>query len=93
MCFNQFIEENGLIDLLLCGSNFTWFKGDGRSMSRIDRFFISKEWCLVWPNCIQVVQLRGLSDHCPLILSVDKENWGPRPLRFLKCWSDTPGYK
>lgn len=62
-------------------------------MSRIDRFLISEEWCLIWPNCTQVAQLRGLSDHCPLILSVDEENWGPRPSRFLKCWSDTPGYK
>jgi hypothetical protein len=46
----------------------------------------------MWPNCLQVTQLRGLSDHCVLFLSVDEENWGPRPSRFLKCWSDTPGY-
>lgn len=91
--FNQFIEDNGLIDLPLCGRNFTWFKGDGRSMSRIDRFLLSEEWCLAWPNCLQVAQLRGLSDHCPLSLSVDEENWGPRPSRFLKCWADMPGYK
>jgi len=62
-------------------------------MSRIDRFLITKEWCSAWPNCMQVAQLRCLSDHCPLILFVDEENWGPRPSWFLKCWSDTPGYK
>jgi len=62
-------------------------------MSRIDRFMLSEEWCLVWPNCLQVAQLRGLSDHCLLALSVDEENWEPRPSRFLKCWSETPGYK
>ena len=22
----------------------------------------------------------------------DEENWGPRPLRMLKCWADFPGY-
>ncbi|MCH80812.1 cysteine-rich receptor-like protein kinase, partial [Trifolium medium] len=38
-------------------------------------------------------QLRGLSGHCPLSLSVDEENWGPRPLQMLKCWQDIPGYK
>jgi len=65
----------------------------GKSMSRLDGYLVSEEWCLVWPNCIQVAQLRGLSDHCPLILSVDEENWGPRPTRFLKCWSDLPGYR
>jgi len=39
-----------------------------------------------------VVHLRGLSDHCPILLSVDDQNWGPRPLRLLKCWQDMPGY-
>jgi hypothetical protein len=63
------------------------------SMSRLDRFLLNDEWCLVWPNCIQVAQLRGLSDHCPLLLSVDEENWGPRPSRMLKCWQDFPVYK
>ncbi|MCI40567.1 cysteine-rich receptor-like protein kinase, partial [Trifolium medium] len=37
-------------------------------------------------------QLRGLSDHCPLVLSANEDNWGPRPARMLKCWSDIPGY-
>ncbi|MCI24727.1 endonuclease/exonuclease/phosphatase family protein, partial [Trifolium medium] len=37
--------------------------------------------------------LRGLSDHCPLVLSANKEDWGPRPSRMLKCWKDIPGYK
>lgn len=48
--FNSFIEENVLLDLPLFGRKFTWFKGDGRSMSRLDRFLISEEWGLKWPN-------------------------------------------
>ena len=91
--FNLFIENNFLCDLPLRGRNFTWFKGDGRTMSRIDRFLLSEEWYLTWPNCLQVAQLRGLSDHCVLFLSIDEDNWGPRPSRFLKCWSDMVGYK
>jgi len=50
--FNHFIEDNALFDLPLCGRNFTWYKGDGKSMSRIDRFLLSEDRCLVWPNCI-----------------------------------------
>jgi len=38
--FNSFIEDNGLLDLPLFGRIFTWFKGDGSSMSRIDRFLL-----------------------------------------------------
>jgi len=72
--FSHFIDENGLIDLPLCGRRYTWFKGDGTSMSRIDRFLLSEEWCLQWSNCLQIALLRGLSDHCLLQLSVDEEN-------------------
>ncbi|GAU44755.1 hypothetical protein TSUD_246480 [Trifolium subterraneum] len=90
--FNRFIDDNNLIDLPLCGRKFTWFKGDGLTMSRLDRFLLSEEWCLAWPNCQQVARLRGLSDHCSLVLSANEEDWGPRPSRMLKCWRDVPGY-
>ncbi|MCH79399.1 cysteine-rich receptor-like protein kinase [Trifolium medium] len=40
-----------------------------------------------------VARMRGLLDHCPLVLAADEEDWGPRPLRMLKCWKDVPGYK
>ncbi|CAJ2674421.1 unnamed protein product [Trifolium pratense] len=90
--FNRFIDDNTLIDLPLCGRKYTWFKGDGRSMSRLDRFLLSGEWCLTWPNCTQAARMRGLSDHCPLVLTAGEEDWGPRPSRMLKCWKDIPGY-
>ncbi|MCI35420.1 endonuclease/exonuclease/phosphatase family protein, partial [Trifolium medium] len=61
-------------------------------MSRLDRFLLTEEWCLAWPNCAQVARMRGLSDQCPLVLSANEENWGPRPSRMLKCWKDIPGY-
>jgi len=72
--FSLFIDNNGLIDLSLCGCRFTCYKGHGTSMSRLDRFLLSEEWCLQWPNCFQVALLRGLYDHCLLQLSVDEEN-------------------
>jgi len=90
--FNNFIEDSTLLDLPLRGRMFTWFRGDGRSMSRIDRFLLSENWCLQWSNCSQVAMSRGLSDHCPLVLASNDENWGPQPLRMLKCWETLPGY-
>lgn len=75
--FNEFIDSNFLFDLPSGGRMFTLFKEDGKSMSRLDWFLLSEEWCLLWSNCLQIAQLRGLSDHCPLILSVDEENWAP----------------
>lgn len=81
------------MDLPLCGRNYTWYKGDGLSMSHLDTLLLNEEWCLSWLNCMQVAQMRGLSDRCLLLLSVDEENWGPKPSRMLKCWQDFPGYK
>jgi len=41
--FNFFIEDNLLVDLPLHGCKFSWFKGDGKSVSRLDRFLLSEE--------------------------------------------------
>lgn len=90
--FNKFISGNLLIDLPITSRLYTWYRGDGISMSRLDRFLLSKKWCEKWPSCILVAYQRGLSDHVPLVLLVDEANWGPRPLRMLKCWGEYPGY-
>jgi len=61
-------------------------------MSRLDRFLLSNKWCEKWPNNFQVAYQRDLSDHVLMMLHVDDANWGPRPLRMLKCWSEYSGY-
>jgi len=91
--FNRFIEDIALVDHALCGRRYTWHQGDGQTMSRLDRFLLSEEWGLIWLTCIQMAQSRGLLDHCLLMLSIDEENWGPRPFCMLKCWANLPGYK
>jgi exonuclease III len=72
--FNNMIDSNFFVDLPLRGRRFTWYRGDGRLMSRIDRFLLSEKWCLTWPNCFQLASSRGLSDHCPLQLCIDVAN-------------------
>jgi len=62
--FNNFIDNNFLADLPLCGRKFTWYKGDGYSMIRIDRFMLLEDWCLSWLNSNQVAQPRGLTGNC-----------------------------
>ena len=43
--FSDFIESNSLVDLLLEGASFTWFRDSGiPSMSRIDRALVSLDW-------------------------------------------------
>jgi len=64
--FNDMINGNCLVDLPLRGRRFTWYRGDGRSMSPIDRFLLLEKWSSTWPNCLQMASARGLSDHCPI---------------------------
>lgn len=86
--FNQFIEGNFLIDLPLCGRNFNWYHEDGMSMIRLDRFLLSEKWVSYWPNCIQSVVPRGLSNHYSIMFMIEEDNWGSKPQRLLKCWAD-----
>ena len=90
--FNGLIDNNYLVDLPLWGRSYTWFRGYRRSMSRINRFLLSGRCCLTWTNCFQTATSRGLSDHCPLELSVDEEFWSTRPFCMLKCWENFTGY-
>jgi len=82
-----------MFSLIDCMGGIYWFRGDGRTMSRPNRFLLSKNLCLMWPNCIQATLIWGLSDHYPILLSVDEVNWGSRPMRMLKCSVNFPGYQ
>ncbi|GAU39751.1 hypothetical protein TSUD_219940 [Trifolium subterraneum] len=63
--------------------------------TKLQSYLFIREMSSLWqtfPNCEQVAKLRGLSDHFPLVLSANEDDWGPRPLRMLKCWKDVAGY-
>lgn len=83
--FCDFISEVGLIDLPLVGRKFTWYKPDGKAMSRLDRFLISEEWLSTWGNLSQWGLQRSVSDHYAVVLKDKEVNWGPKPFRMLSC--------
>lgn len=91
--FNEFISQMELLDLPIAGKRFTWYRPNGKSMSRIDRFLISGAWLTYWPESSQLVLGRELSDHCPLLLRSVIRNWGPKPFRTLNCWLQDPRFK
>lgn len=61
--FCKFVETIKLINLLSVGGRFTWFSGNGKSMSRLDRFLIFDKLILAWMLVNQSVGKRCLSDH------------------------------
>ncbi|KAL8483186.1 hypothetical protein ACS0TY_026022 [Phlomoides rotata] len=87
--FFKFVLELDLVDLPLLRRKFTWYKDNGGSCSRIDRFLISVSWSKQWPNVKQSGLKRTFLDHAPIILEVsEREYWGPIPFKIVNWWLD-----
>lgn len=39
--FREFIERMGVVDVPCVGGKFSWYKYNGKAMSRIDKFLVS----------------------------------------------------
>ena len=83
--FNEWIEDLEVLEVPWLGRNFTWYRPNGASRSRLDRFLISHEWLEKWPNSIQTALARNFSDHCPIVLRSNEIDWGPKPFRIIDC--------
>lgn len=91
--FKNFIVDMDLIDPPLLGRKFTWYKNDGTAMSRLDRILLSEDWINRWRVTSQWVVRRDVSDHCPIILKMGNQEWGPKPFRFNNCWLSHPRFE
>ncbi|KAL8497463.1 hypothetical protein ACS0TY_020966 [Phlomoides rotata] len=52
--FRDFISKSNLVDLPMPKRKFTWYRDDGSSCSRLDRFLVSNSWLEEWPSTIQI---------------------------------------
>ncbi|GLU11324.1 hypothetical protein SLE2022_280790 [Rubroshorea leprosula] len=91
--FNVFIESTGLVDIKLANRRFTWYRPDGSSMSRLDRFLMTEEMYSLGCEWVQQGMKRTISDHCAVILKTRNADWGPRPFRVLDAWQQHPDFK
>lgn len=66
--FNEFINNMELVETPFIGRNFTWYRPNGTTMSRLDRVLVSPDWLSQWPSCVQEILNRDISDHCPVLL-------------------------
>ncbi|XP_058739159.1 uncharacterized protein LOC131611049 [Vicia villosa] len=84
--FADFINKSLLVDVPCKGEKFSWYSGDGKSMSRIDWFLVADTVVNRWGVIGQLIGERDISDHCPIWLVVENMNWGPKPFRFNNQW-------
>jgi hypothetical protein len=91
--FGNFIRQLEMVDLPLLGRQFTWFHPNGYTMSRIDRVLVSADWLNLWGYPTVWVLERDVSDHCPLIIKYNNDDWGPKPFRFNNYWLQHRDFK
>lgn len=51
-------------------------------MKKIDRAFVSIDWELGYPECLMQALSTGISDHCPLYISMEDHLQPRRHFRF-----------
>ncbi|GKC99053.1 putative RNA-directed DNA polymerase, eukaryota, reverse transcriptase zinc-binding domain protein, partial [Tanacetum coccineum] len=84
--FNSFIHDVGLINLPLGGRMFTWMNKTGTKLSKLDRFLISNNVLLAYPNMQVTVLDKIWSDHNPILLHCKKFDFGPIPFKPFHSW-------
>lgn len=84
--FNNWIMDIDVEEVQGVGRRFTWYRPNGTTKSKLDRFFVSNSWISKWSGSTQFTLNRNFSDHCPIMLRSTNVDWGPKPFRVLDCW-------
>lgn len=91
--FNNFIHEMGLIDMKMGGHRFTCFRNQDLKLSKLDRFLLCPTFLNIFPHISVTALPRELSDHCPILLSTSRKDFGPAPFRFFNSWMARDGFE
>ena len=85
-CFD-WINSHSLVDLQMGGVSFTWSNHQSNpAMSKLDRFLVSTDCLETYSEVTQIALPKPVSDHCPVLINLDCERWGPSSFRFELMW-------
>ncbi|KAK8593405.1 hypothetical protein V6N12_045487 [Hibiscus sabdariffa] len=78
----KFVQDLDLMDLFLLEGANTWSNNhENPTFVRIDRFLISGHFSIAFPNVLQKMLSKSLSDYNAIILFEEAKNWGTNLLR------------
>ncbi|XP_035836502.1 uncharacterized protein LOC118484726 [Helianthus annuus] len=89
--FNHFIEIADLVEYQMGGRKFTYHLDNGVHKSKLDQFLLCTDFRAKWLAASVVTLSNVVSDHCPILLSVLAQDFGPTPIRIFNSWLVMPG--
>nr|GEV00442.1 cytochrome P450 [Tanacetum cinerariifolium] len=90
--FNEFIANGGLHELPMRGHCFTHFNREGSKLSKLDRFLDSNHFFDIWRDAKVKAMVRGVSDHCPIMLLDEYVNFGPKSFKIVNHWKENDSF-
>jgi exonuclease III len=91
--FWRFIDDCKLKEIPLIGRKFTWSnERDNPTLVRLDRAFCCSEWEDLFPEAGLQNAASGISDHCPLTLSLNFCPPQKRRFHFESFWPQLPRF-
>ncbi|XP_071736938.1 uncharacterized protein [Rutidosis leptorrhynchoides] len=68
------------------GRTYTRISDNGRKFSKLDRYLVSENLIIQWPNLNVTVLDKKHTDHCPLILQDGDVDFSPKPVKVFDEW-------
>ncbi|XP_074299196.1 uncharacterized protein LOC141630249 [Silene latifolia] len=95
LAFNQSLLDCQLEDLHSFGCEYTWTnkqENATRIWSRLDRVVANSLWLIQFPNTQVNVLASGISDHSPLLVTLQDHYQHKRRFSYLNCWEEHKDY-
>ena len=91
--FNDFIRCQSLIELPIKGRSFTWSNMQlNPLLEQLDWFFTSSNWNLSYPKTMVKPLGKPVSDHIPVVVTIETNIPKSKLFRFESFWVQHTGF-
>lgn len=75
------------------GKRFTYFQQFGAKLSKLDRILVCQNFIEKFPLACSFALPKELSDHSPIVLKTETEDFGPPPFKMFNSWLLRDGFE